>query len=159
MLTIVVGKALATFKKSTSQWNTVAGSTSIPLKPSDIVPKTEPVDDEPPPPPVKVTKRKGGLRTAAQMQEEAAAAAAANRSPTPPPTEGDRPDPTKTVHRDASGRVLDVEAMKEEARKAEEEEKRKEKEREEWGKGITQRKEREERAKLLDDMSHKKVER
>ncbi|KAK1924873.1 putative Bud site selection-related protein [Papiliotrema laurentii] len=160
----VIGKDVATFRKSNSAWNKVAASTSIPLKSSDITPKTEPVDPEDESavaaasPPKQVTKRKGGLRTAAQMQEEAALAAAAAKSPSPEP-DADRPDPTKTVHRDASGRVLDVEALKEEARKAEAEEKRKEKEREEWGKGITQRKEREERAQLEKEMITKKVER
>jgi pre-mRNA-splicing factor CWC26 len=163
-LMTVIGKDVATFRKSNSAWNKVAASTSIPLKSSDITPKTEPVDPEDESavaaasPPKQVTKRKGGLRTAAQMQEEAALAAAAAKSPSPEP-DADRPDPTKTVHRDASGRVLDVEALKEEARKAEAEEKRKEKEREEWGKGITQRKEREERAQLEKEMSTKKVER
>lgn len=160
----MVGKALATFKKSTSQWNTVAGSSSVPLRSTDIAVKEEPIDiDESAIAPVEAapkpsTRRKGGLRTAAQLAEEAAIAAAARKSPSPDLEDG-RPDPTVTVHRDATGRVMDVEALKAEAKRAEEEEKRKEKEREEWGKGITQRRDREERARLEQNMSTKKVER
>ena len=160
----MVGKDVAEFKKSKSQWNTVAGASSIPLKAADIDVKAEPVEpkDEPvepaPVPPKQATKRRGGLRTAAEMAAEAAAAAAANRSPTPEP-DANRPDPTQTVHRDASGKVLDVEAMRAEAKRAEEEAKRKEKEKEEWSKGFTQRKEREDRERLLKEMEGAKVER
>lgn len=158
----MIGKALATFKKSSSQWNTVAGSSSVPLRAADLPVKEEPVDPDDPTasavaaPPKAATKRKGGLRTAAQVAEDAAAALAA-REPSPEVEGG--PDPTATIHRDASGRVMDVEALKAEAKRAEEEEKRKEREREEWGKGITQRRDREERARLEKEMSTKKVER
>ena len=160
---IVVGKDIATFKTSKSQWNTVAGASSIPLKAADIVVKAEPEDPSdslvtPVIPPMQATKRKGGLRTAAQMAEAAAAAAAANKSPSPGPDEK-RPDPTVTVHRDASGKVLDVAALKAEAKKAEEEEKERERKKEEWGKGLKQREDREERAKLEREIASSRVER
>ena len=96
-------------------------------------------------PPVQLTKRKGGLRTAAQLREEAERLAA-EKSPSPPPDEGAL-DPTVTVHRDASGRIMDVEKLKEEERLREEEEKRKAKERDEWSKGLVQRQQREQRAR------------
>lgn len=112
-----------------------------PIDPSDEAgPSLQPAEAESPKP---LTKRRGGLRTAAQMAEEAARAAEA-KSPSPEP---DAVAQTQTVHRDQSGRVLDVEALREEARKAEEEEKRKEKERLEWTKGLVQREERERRAR------------
>jgi pre-mRNA-splicing factor CWC26 len=150
----VVGKALATFRKSTSAWSTVASS-SIPLPSSAVAGpstvKTEPTDpDDPAPPPVQLTKRKGGLRTAVDLQAELDAAR--SRSP-----ELEAPDPGKTVHRDASGRKLDIEKMRAEEKAKEEEEKRKEKEREEWSKGITQRQDREERAQLEKHMATQDV--
>jgi len=162
-LMTVVGKDIATFKTSKSQWNTVAEHTSIPLRSTDIEVKAEPEDPSDTPaapaePPKQVTKRKGGLRTAAQMAEAAAAAALANKSPSPGPDEN-RPDPTVTVHRDTSGKVLDVEALKAEAKKAEEEEKERERKKEEWGKGLRQREDREERARLEREMASSRVER
>ncbi|WWD16014.1 hypothetical protein CI109_100439 [Kwoniella shandongensis] len=158
----VVGKDVATFQKSKSAWATVA-STSLPIPagsnaaagPSSPPPDIKPDPDAPPPPLVQLTKRRGGLRTAAEMREEAERAAAA-RSPSPAPEE-DRPDPTATVHRDATGRVIDIVQMREEARKAEEEEKRKEAERKEWTKGLVQRQNREERAKMEREMGQSDV--
>ncbi|KAK4689747.1 pre-mRNA-splicing factor CWC26, partial [Tremellales sp. Uapishka_1] len=151
----VIGKDLATFQKSTSSWSTVAG-TSLPLAPTI---KSEPdMDDTPPPPPVQLTKRKGGLRTAAQMreEEERLAAEATGRSPSPPPDD-DAPDPTVTVHRDASGKIVDVKKLKDEVRLKEEEEKRKEKEREQWSKGLVQRQNNVERARIEKEMGESDV--
>ena len=101
----VVGKELATFKKSKSQWSTV-GSTTLPMAHEPVRDgevKTEPDGDEDPSPapaPV-MTKRRGGLRTAAQLREEAERQAA-ERPPSPEAVAGG-PDPTTTVHRDSSG--------------------------------------------------------
>ncbi|ORY24965.1 Pre-mRNA-splicing factor of RES complex-domain-containing protein [Naematelia encephala] len=153
----VVGKGLATFKKSKSAWNTV-GSTSLALpnigsaSPNSIKPDpdadalADPDATTSAPvvaPPKQLTKRKGGLRTAAQLREEEAAIAA-EREPSPPPDYGGV-DPTQTVHRDASGRIVDIAKLKEEERQLEMEEERKKKEREEWSKGLIQRQAREER--------------
>lgn len=153
-LTAVIGKGAATFKKGSSAWSTVGG-TALPM-PASV--KEEPRDDdneagpstvaEPKP---QLTKRRGGLRTAAQLAEEAAAAAA-ERSPSPEPDAQ-----AQTVHRDQAGRVLDVEQLRAEAKKAELEEEMKEKEREEWTKGFKQREELERRAKLEREMSKKDV--
>ncbi|KAL1406824.1 Pre-mRNA-splicing factor cwc26 [Vanrija albida] len=143
----VVGKALATFKKGKSAWSTV-GATSIPVPASakDAVndgANDDEVKAEPSSPPKQLTKRRGGLRTAAQIAAEAAQEAAEARSPSPEPEY----DVTATVHRDQSGRVLDVNELRDAARREEEEEKRKEAERKEWGKGLLQREEREARAR------------
>ena len=154
----VVGKGLTTIRKSTANWNTVSAS-SIPLRsvkvenesnggdgteeaneagPSSPSRNIKPDPDAPPAP---MTKRRGGLRTAAQLREEAEAAAAA-RTPSPPPEE--QGGPGQTVHRDASGRIVDVEKLKEEERRKEAEERRKAREREEWTKGLVQRRRRDE---------------
>ena len=150
----VLGKELATFHKSRSQWSTVsstslplpAGSSADPASPSHdlkLDPDAEPMAKTVPP--VQLTKRKGGLRTAAELREEAERIAA-EKSPSPLPDEMG-PDPTVTVHRDASGRIVDIEKMKEEERRAEEEEKRKKMERQEWSKGLVQRQQREQRVR------------
>lgn len=146
----MVGKGVATFKKSTSAWSTV-GASALPV-PATV--KEEPREEDeagPSEPKPQLTKRRGGLRTAAQIAEEAAAAAAA-RSPSPEPDAQ-----TQTVHRDQAGRVLDVEQLRAEVRKAELEEEMKEKEREEWTKGFRQREERERRAKEEQAMSKQDV--
>lgn len=157
---LVLGKELATFRKSNSQWSTVT-TTSLPLPsasiagPSTLLPDIKPDPDEPPAPPIQLTKRKGGLRTAAQLQEEAERVAA-EKSPSPPPDDTGL-DPTATVHRDASGRIVDIEKIKEEERRKEEEEERKKKEREEWTKGLVQRGQRENRAREERDMARADV--
>lgn len=89
------------------------------------------------------------------MAEEAARAAeeAKERSPSPEPDGAH----TQTVHRDRSGRVLDVEQLKQEARREELEEKLKEEERKEWTKGFVQREDREVAAKELKKMESKDV--
>ena len=61
------------------------------------------------------------------------------------------------MHRDASGRIVDVEKLKEEARVRELEEKRKAKEREEWSKGFVQRRQREDRAQEEHEMGRRDV--
>ncbi|ORX39961.1 Pre-mRNA-splicing factor of RES complex-domain-containing protein [Kockovaella imperatae] len=179
----VLGKDIATFKKSKNQWATVGASTIPVAGPSrtngtsgdDSMTevKQEPMDEPGTAtaaaalPAVQMTKRRGGLRTAAQLREEEEALQAAERSPSPideKPGEsssgaGARPDPTQTIHRDASGRIIDVEKLKEEEKKRVEEEKRKEREKEEWTKGMTQRKEREERAREELEMRDKDVSR
>ncbi|WRT67247.1 uncharacterized protein IL334_004214 [Kwoniella shivajii] len=157
----LIGKDLATFQKSKSSWATV-GSTSLPVPKSNNggpststspPPKIKPDPDAPSAAPVQITKRKGGLRTAAQMREEAERAEAA-RSPSPPPDEND-PSHNETVHRDASGRIIDVAKLKEEERQREEAEKRKELERKEWTKGLVQRQARETRAKEEREMGQR----
>jgi pre-mRNA-splicing factor CWC26 len=167
----VIGKDVATFRKSKSAWSTV-GASGLPVHAppgvaTDDMPEAGPssarIDDgdapdaEPAPPPVQITKRKGGLRTAAQLREEEERLKA-ERSPSPVPDEGaGAPDHTQTVHRDASGRIVDVEALKAEERKREEEERRKEKEREEWSKGLVQRQARESRRREEADMRERDV--
>lgn len=168
---LVVGKAVATFQKGKSAWSTV-GSTSLAFptagpssRPSEgagadeVQVKQEPgVDAEaagepeaaPAAPAVQMTKRKGGLRTAKQLREEAERQAA-EREPSPE-LEPDGAH-TKTVHRDASGRIVDVEKLREEELAKEREEERKKREREEWTKGFTQRRNREERAREEKDMA------
>ncbi|EKD01346.1 bud site selection-related protein [Trichosporon asahii var. asahii CBS 8904] len=158
----VIGKDVATFKKGQSSWSTV-GATALPVRtrvksePRDgesPIP-SNPEDDSEPKPKQQLTKRRGGLRTAAQMAEEAARAAeeAKARSPSPEPDGAH----TQTVHRDRSGRVLDVEQLKQEARREELEEKLKEEERKEWTKGFVQREDREAAAKELKKMESKDV--
>nr|XP_018263721.1 pre-mRNA-splicing factor CWC26 [Kwoniella dejecticola CBS 10117]OBR85879.1 pre-mRNA-splicing factor CWC26 [Kwoniella dejecticola CBS 10117] len=165
----VMGKDVATFQKSKSSWATV-GSTSLPVTaktepeagPSSPAPntKSEPSDSVPQP---QAKKRKGGLRTAAQMAEEEAARKLAEKSPSPPPDadagDGSGAGPSRhneTVHRDASGRVIDIAKLKEEERRAEEEEKRKELERKEWTKGLVQRQARETRRQEEREMGERR---
>ncbi|KAL7424106.1 Pre-mRNA-splicing factor cwc26 [Cryptotrichosporon argae] len=157
----VIGKTIATFQKGKSTWNTV-GATALPLAsavkeepvdPSDFI-KEEPVDfPAPDAGPSVPNKRRGGLRTAAQMAEEARLAAEArarSRTPTPPPEAG-------TVHRDASGRVIDMAKVQEEALREAEAEKRKDAERKEWSKGLVQRQQRQDRADEERDMGRRDV--
>lgn len=158
----VIGADVATFKKSKSQWSTVGGS-AIPLESSSNQAEAGPssprneVKEEPDAetsaPPIK--KRKGGLKTAAQLRAEVEAAKAA-RSPSPQAPE-EAENRTKTVHRDASGRIVDVEKLKAEEKARENEEKRKELEREEWSKGMVQRQQREERVREERDMANRDV--
>ncbi|WVO13947.1 hypothetical protein L204_101572 [Cryptococcus depauperatus] len=160
----VIGKELATFKRTKSQWSTVAKKSAIPLpqavagpsSPPDIKPdidiKNEPKDDDFQAQPVQITKRRGGLRTAAQLKEDAEREAAAMRSPSPDNGK-DQPDPTATVHRDATGRVIDIEQLRIEEKAKEEQERLKELERKEWTKGVTQRRQREEQTKLESEMT------
>jgi pre-mRNA-splicing factor CWC26 len=170
-----VGKSLATFQKSKSTWATV-GSTSLPLAqagPSrtsendqmdeDIKPDMEAVQKEEK---KQLTKRKGGLRTAAQIREEAeqlaaeraaAAAAEAENGEGSGSGSGHAQGPGETVHRDSSGRIVDVEKLKREAKEKEEEEKRKAREREEWSKGMVQRQGREDRARQEREMGERDV--
>lgn len=156
LLTAAVGQDIATFKKGKSAWATVGvSSLAVPgreegvkeegdMEEADMEEGVENVKEEKAAQPPQLTKRRGGLRTAAQMAEEAALARAEAKSASPEPDAAQR---TQTVHRDQSGRVLDVDQLKEEARLAEEEEKRKEREREEWTKGLVQREAREQQAR------------
>ncbi|WVR05134.1 hypothetical protein IAU60_002146 [Kwoniella sp. DSM 27419] len=151
----VIGKDLATFQKQKSTWATV-GATSLPVasgsaSTSQAGPSspTREVKTEPDAaPPVQLTKRRGGLRTAAQMREEAERAAA-EREPSP----DQELAAGETVHRDATGRVIDIAKLKEEERLKEEEEKRKEAERKEWTKGLVQRQQREQKAREEREMA------
>ncbi|PWN48173.1 hypothetical protein IE53DRAFT_407217 [Violaceomyces palustris] len=65
----------------------------------------------------------------------------------------------ETVYRDSSGRRIDVKAEEEERRRFQLEEERKRKEREEWGKGLVQKREVEERRKRLERIKDEKVSR
>lgn len=177
--TPVVGKALATFNKSKSTWSTV-GSTSLPMAsqpqeagPSTLSPAAGEEEDIKPDidqqPKKAVTKRKGGLRTAAQMREEAealkaeqAAAAAAAAEAAGDTGEGSTavapaPGQSQTVHRDSSGRIVDIEKLKREARDKEDEERRKAREREEWSKGLVQRQKQQDRAREEAEMGRNDV--
>ncbi|OCF41459.1 pre-mRNA-splicing factor CWC26 [Kwoniella heveanensis CBS 569] len=167
----VIGKDLATFQKSKSSWATV-GSTSLPVPAASTSvsasgsagPSSPPADIKPDSDapavaaaPVQMTKRRGGLRTAKQMKEEAERAAA-EREPSPDEEEGGPNGAGReTIHRDASGRVIDVAKLKEEELRLEEEAKRKELEKKEWTKGIVQRQQREERAREEREMAQADV--
>lgn len=123
-----------------------------------------------------VTKRKGGLKTAAQIREdhdaqqaekaralaEAEAQAREAREArgdgeAGPSTAVADPNQGQTVHRDASGRKVDVEKLKREAKAQEEEERRKAREREEWSKGLVQRQKQQDRAREEAEMGNKDV--
>jgi hypothetical protein len=80
-------------------------------------------------------KKRGGLRTAAQLRADTVAQR--SKSPSPPPQQ------QSTVHRDASGRIVDIAQLDADARRQELEEAEKKRQRAEWTKGLTQRKERE----------------
>lgn len=162
---VVIGKDLATFKGSKSSWATVANKSALPLpqaeptSPQDIKPdiKEEPdIDGPAASAPVQMTKRRGGLRIAAQLKEDTERELAEQRSPSPAEGE-ERPDPTETVHRDATGKIIDVKKRQEEERRREEEERRKEAERKEWTKGMVQRRDREERRRLEKKMAEADV--
>jgi pre-mRNA-splicing factor CWC26 len=166
---VVIGKSLATFQKSKSTWSTV-GSTSLPLAgPSrngagdeemeDIKPDIEAEQEKEK---KAATKLKGGLRTAAQIREEAealkaerAAELAALQAEQGEGAGGGQQE--QTVHRDSTGRKVDVEKLKREAKEKEEEEKRKAREREEWSKGMVQREGREARAREEREMGERDV--
>lgn len=109
-----------------------------------------------------LTKRKGGLRTAAQIRQEAEESAAERAAALATEEEkgegsGHAQGPGETVHRDSSGRIVDVEKLKREAKEKEEEEKRKAREREEWSKGMVQRQGREDRARQEREMGETDV--
>lgn len=178
----MIGKSLATFQKSKNTWSTV-GSTSLPLasqapsagpsrlaasggEEEDIKPDIEggePVKEKKAP----TTLRQGGLKTAAQIREEAAAAAAEKAAAAAKAEEEARAsgqmttasqqNQGQTVHRDSSGRIVDIEKLKKEAKEKEEEEKRKAREREEWSKGMVQRQGQRDRARLEAEMGRTDV--
>ncbi|OXM80848.1 pre-mRNA-splicing factor CWC26 [Cryptococcus neoformans Bt63] len=161
----VIGKDLATFRASKSSWATVANKSALPLpqaepsSPQDIKPdiKEEPdIDGPAASAPVQMTKRRGGLRTAAQLREDTERELAEQRSPSPAEGE-ERPDHTETVHRDVTGRIIDVKKLQEEEKRKEEEERRKEAERKEWTKGMVQRRDREEKRRLEKKMAEADV--
>lgn len=126
-----------------------------------------------------VTKRKGGLKTAAQIREdfeavqaekaralaeEAAAAEARAREngdgeagPSTSSAVAVNPHQGQTIHRDSSGRIVDVEKLKREAKAQEDEEKRKAREREEWSKGLVQRQKQQDRAREEVEMRSRDV--
>jgi len=111
-----------------------------------------------------LTKRKGGLRTAAQIRQEAEELAAERAAKQAEETENGEGSgqaqgqgPGETVHRDSSGRIVDIEKLKREAKEKEDEEKRKAREREEWSKGMVQREGREARAREEREMGERDV--
>lgn len=161
---VVIGKDLATFRASKSSWATVANKSALPLpqaepsSPQDIKPdiKEPDIDGPAASAPVQMTKRRGGLRTAAQLREDTERELAEQRSPSPAEGE-ERPDHTETVHRDVTGRIIDVKKLQEEEKRKEEEERRKEAERKEWTKGMVQRRDREEKRRLEKKMAEADV--
>ena len=106
----------------------VAQTKSAGWKSLDGTVKEEPKENVAP------VKKRGGLRTAAQLRADTIA----ERSPSPPP-----PPDQATVHRDASGRIVDIAQLEADARRREQEEEDKKRQRAEWTKGLTQRRERE----------------
>ena len=110
------------------------------------------------------TKRlQGGLQTAAQLREEnkrrkaaveaeksaSRATAAAQKSASGNDGQED------TVYRDKSGRRIDTKAEKAELARQKREELQKEMQKMEWGKGLIQREEREQRQRDIDNMANK----
>jgi pre-mRNA-splicing factor CWC26 len=152
LIKIVIGKSLATFQKSKSTWSTV-GSTSLPLssQPQVIAGPSTGTEEEDVKPDVgneKEKKRKGGLKTATEIRAEAEAVAAERKAAleaaaTEAESGGVSSQQGQTVHRDSSGRIVDIEKLKREAKEKEDEDKRKAREREEWSKGMVQRQGRE----------------
>lgn len=59
----------------------------------------------------------------------------------------EQPDHERTVYRDRTGKIMDMKAEEEEQRKKQEDDERKKKAKKEWGKGLVQRSEREERSR------------
>lgn len=179
---VVVGKELATFNKSKSTWSTV-GSTSLPMasQPAAAGPSSRPDEDVKPDieveaeeaPKKSLTKRKGGLKTALEIRAEAdalkaeketqalAAAEAAiqgdNNGEGVITQQNGNSNQGQTVHRDSSGRKVDLEKLKREAKALEDEERRKAREREEWSKGLVQRQRQQDRAREEAEMGSKDV--
>jgi pre-mRNA-splicing factor CWC26 len=156
-----VAEAKKTLKKTTTGWSTLDSKSALPVSGSGSPrgrshsPQVKEEDESPPPEPKK--KRKGGLMTAADIAAEQAALA----------KERDRIEAIKqeqeglgvdgnavagssrereTIYRSAQGQKIDVKAEKTEQKRREKEEREKEAERMEWGKGLVQRRDREERA-------------
>lgn len=173
----VIGKSLATFQKSKSTWSTV-GSTSLPLASQPVAgPSTstggededvKPDIDEQPREKKITTKRKGGLKTATEIRAEAEAVAAERKAALEAEAARQEGDGSRdgtvaasgqgqTVHRDSSGRIVDIEKLKREAKEKEDEDKRKAREREEWSKGMVQRQGREARAREEKEMGGRDV--
>jgi len=114
------------------------------------------------------TKRKGGLKTATEIRAEAEAVAAERKAALEAEAarQASNGDGTvaaqgqgqgQTVHRDSSGRIVDIEKLKREAKEKEDEDKRKAREREEWSKGMVQRQGRETRAREEKEMGGRDV--
>ncbi len=162
---LVVTQEKKTFQKTTANWNTLDSKSALPIasgsgssrstrSPSPRI--KEEVDEAPPQPPPQ--KKKGGLMTAAdiaaeqaELQREREAQEALKREQEGHDEDGNAIAGSsnreqETVYRTAQGQKIDLKAEKAEQKRKEREEKEKEAERMEWGKGLVQRKEREERA-------------
>ncbi len=171
----VVAAEQKTYTKSKSNWATLNAQSALPLaapgsgSASPSV-KREPDDpdadgsgDSAPPPP---KKRKGGLMSAADIAAEQAALRAAREEAErarrieageDPDADGGETSAAgarssggreqETVYRSAAGQKIDVKAELAERARLAAEEARKEAERAEWGKGLVQRREREERVR------------
>lgn len=143
-MSTVVTEIAPKFEKTKAGWSKLNAQSSVPLPESsssninaEASSSATPAPADAPPP----KKRKGGLRTAAELAaEQAEHAAARARSASPEPQRA-----AETVHRDESGRVLDVKALRAEEKRKQREEQEKEAKRMEWGKGLVQAEEKEER--------------
>jgi len=147
-----------------ANWSTAGGS-SLADTPTESI-DTPPADAEStPPPPLPVKKRKGGLLTAAQLKEEAEAQAIeearkeAERQreraeirrmkieageEVSADEEDERPDHQQTIHRDRTGKIVDVNAERAEAQKREQEDRARQAAKKDWNKGLVQRNQRDE---------------
>jgi pre-mRNA-splicing factor CWC26 len=183
----VIGKSLATFQKSKNTWATVGStSLPLASQAPTAGPSRSGGAEDPQEEDIKpdiseaqekekekksTTIRQGGLKTAAQIREEAAVVAAARAAALAEAEEearasgsgsgqvatGSQAAQGQTVHRDSSGRIVDIEKLKKEAKEKEEEEKRKAREREEWSRGMVQRQAERDRARQEEEMARTDV--
>jgi len=148
-----------------ANWST-AGGGSLAETPTESVdtPSADAETTPPAAPPVK--KRKGGLLTAAQLKEEVEAQAIeearkeaerqreraemrrmkieAGEEVSEEEGDDERPDHQQTIHRDRTGKIVDVNAERAEAQKREQEDRARQAAKKDWNKGLVQRNQRDE---------------
>jgi pre-mRNA-splicing factor CWC26 len=147
-----------------ANWSTAGGS-SLADTPTESMDCPSVNAESPPPTAPPVKKRKGGLLTAAQLKEEAEAQAIEEARKEAErqreraemrrikieageevsADEGDeRPDHQQTIHRDRTGKIVDVNAERAEAQKREQEDRARQAAKKDWNKGLVQRNQRDE---------------
>jgi pre-mRNA-splicing factor CWC26 len=114
--------AVIVAERKSAGWKTLDGNVKEEVK--------EEVEEE-----VEPVRKRGGLRTAAQLRADTAIERAKSLSPPP--------EQQATVHRDASGRIVDMQQLEADARRREQDELDRKRQRAEWTQGLTQRRERE----------------
>ncbi len=175
----VITQEKKTFQKTTANWNTLDSKSALPIASGSGSPPSsssrspmvkEEADEDALPSSLPKTKKKGGLMTGAdiaaeqaELQREREAQEAFKREQEGHDEDGnaiagpitDREQ--ETVYRTAQGQKIDLKAEKAEQKRREREEREKEAERMEWGKGLVQRKEKEEKAVRERDMAKQGV--